>query len=213
MRAAIAAKYRHFGWPELDPEAEIVVTCGSTEAMAASFLALIDPADEVIVLEPFYENYGPDAYLAGATPRVVPLGPGTWRLDPERLREAVGTRTRALILTTPHNPTGRVFDEDEMGAIAELAVDRDLLVFTDEIYEHILYDGRAHRSIALFPGMRERTVTIRIIFHSGVPSATAASRRLSGTSRNMFSVVRTTTGMTIKASAKAPAHPEKCCTR
>ena len=160
LRAAIAAKYVRFGWPDLDPETEIVVTCGSTEAMASTFLALVEPDDEVLLFEPFYENYGPDAYLAGATPKVVPLAPPSWDLDPSRLSDAVGPRTRAIVLNTPHNPTGKVFSRQELSAIAELAVERDLLLFTDEIYEHILYDGLGHLSIALLPGMRERTVTI-----------------------------------------------------
>ena len=159
LREALAAKYRRFGWPELDPESEMVVTCGSTEAMVASFLALVDPGEEVLLLEPYYENYGPDAFLSGALPRFVPLGPD-WTLDPERLEAAIGPRTRAIVITTPHNPTGRVFTVEELGAIAELAIIHDLLVFTDEIYEHIVYDGREHLSIALLPGMRERTVTI-----------------------------------------------------
>jgi aminotransferase len=160
LRGAIAAKYTRFGWPEIDPESEIVVTCGSTEAMASAFLALIEPGDEVILFEPFYENYGPDAYLSGAVPRVVPLALPGWQVDMERLRDAIGPRTRALVLNTPHNPTGKVFTEAELSALAEVIVERDLLVFTDEIYEHILYDGRRHLSIARLPGMRERTVTI-----------------------------------------------------
>ncbi|MGH2556163.1 MAG: pyridoxal phosphate-dependent aminotransferase [Actinomycetota bacterium] len=160
FRAAIAAKYQRFGWPELDPESEIVVTCGSTEAMASTFLALIEPGDEVLLFEPFYENYGPDAYLSGATPKMVPLSHPSWHLDPDRLREAVGPRTRAVVLNTPHNPTGKVFTDAELSAIAAVAVEQDLLVFTDEIYEHILYDGLRHVSIAQLPGMRERTVTI-----------------------------------------------------
>jgi aspartate/methionine/tyrosine aminotransferase len=160
FRAAIAAKYQRFGWPDLDPESEIVVTCGSTEAMASTFLALIEPGDEVLLFEPFYENYGPDAYLSGATPKMVSLSHPSWHLDPDRLREAVGPRTRAIILNTPHNPTGKVFTDADLSAIAAVAVERDLLVFTDEIYEHILYDGLSHISIALLPGMRERTVTI-----------------------------------------------------
>ena len=160
LREAIAAKYARFGWPGLDPDEEIVVTCGSTEAMAASFLALVEPGDEVILFEPFYENYGPDAFLSGAVPRVVPLRPPDWRLDLDRLAVVAGPSTRAIVLTTPHNPTGRVFDEREIRGIAELAVDRDLLVFTDEIYEHIVFDGHRHQSIALLPGMRERTVTV-----------------------------------------------------
>jgi aminotransferase len=160
LRAAIAAAYRRFGWPELDPESEIVVTCGSTEGMASTFLALIEPDDEVLLFEPFYENYGPDAYLSGAMPKMVPLAPPSWELDPDRIRAAVGPRTRAIVLNTPHNPTGKVFSKAELTVIAEIAVEHDLLVFTDEIYEHILYDGLRHLSIALMPGMRERTVTI-----------------------------------------------------
>jgi aspartate/methionine/tyrosine aminotransferase len=160
FREAIAAKYARFGWPELDPETEIVVTCGSTEAMVASFLALVDPGDEVLLLEPYYENYGPDAFLAGAVPRFVPMSPPDWSLDIERLAAAIGSKTRAIVLTTPHNPSGKVFDEEELKAIADLCLAHDLLVFTDEIYEHIVYDGRKHVSIALLPGMRERTVTI-----------------------------------------------------
>jgi len=160
FRAAIASKYLRFGWPEVDPETEIVVTCGSTEAMAASFLALIEPGAEVLLFEPFYENYGPDAYLAGGVPKVLPLDPPDWRLDLDRLADAIGPRTRAIVLTTPHNPTGRVFDQRELSGIAAAAIENDLLVFTDEIYEHILYDGRCHRSIALLDGMWERTMTI-----------------------------------------------------
>jgi aminotransferase len=160
LREAIAERYRRSGWPELDPETEIVVTCGSTEAMASTFLALVEPDDEVLLFEPFYENYGPDAYLSGGVPKVVPLDAPSWDLDPDRLRAAVGPRTRAIILNTPHNPTGKVFGEGDLAAISEVALENDLLVFTDEIYEHILYDGLRHRSIALLPGMRERTVTI-----------------------------------------------------
>jgi aspartate/methionine/tyrosine aminotransferase len=159
LRLALAEKYRRFGWPELDPDTEVVVTCGSTEAMASTFLALIEPGDEVLFPEPFYENYGPDAFLSGAVPRTIPLTGHGWRLDVERLAAALTPRTRAIVLNTPHNPTGRVFGDDELHAIAEIAVRYDLLVFTDEIYEHIVYEG-AHRSIALLPGMGDRTVTI-----------------------------------------------------
>ncbi len=160
LRHAIAAKYARFGWPDIDPETEIVVTCGSTEAMVASYLALLDPGDEVLMTEPFYENYGPDAYLSGAIPKVVRIDPPGWRLEPGRLASAVGHRTRAIVLTTPHNPTGRVFSTEELQAVADVALRHDLLVFTDEIYEHILYDGRQHCSIARLPGMADRTVTI-----------------------------------------------------
>jgi aspartate/methionine/tyrosine aminotransferase len=161
LRAAIAAHYAgRPGWRELDPDREIVVTCGSTEAMAATFLSLVDPGDEVILLEPFYENYGPDTFLAGGVPRMVPLAAPDWDLDLDRLRAAIGPRTRAIVITTPHNPTGHVFSRAELAGVAELAISRDLLVFTDEIYEHIIYDGREHCSIATLPGMAGRTVTI-----------------------------------------------------
>ena len=160
FREAIAAKYARFGFEGIDPETEVVVTCGSTEAMAAAFLALVDPDDEVLLLEPFYENYGPDSRLSGATVRIVRLTRPGWALDAERVAAAVTTRTRALVVNTPHNPTGHVFDDGELSAIAEIADRHDLLVFTDEVYEHIVYDGHAHRSIAQLPGMRERTVTI-----------------------------------------------------
>jgi aspartate/methionine/tyrosine aminotransferase len=160
LREAIAEKYARFGWPHIDPESQIVVTCGSTEAMVASYLALLDPGDEIIMTEPFYENYGPDAHLSGAVPKVVRFDPPEWRLDPERLASAIGEKTRALVLTTPHNPTGRVFETEELQAVADLAMRHNLLVFTDEIYEHIVYDGREHRSIARLPGMADRTVTI-----------------------------------------------------
>jgi aminotransferase len=143
---------------KLDPETDITVTCGATEAMAATFMALIDPGDEVIILEPFYENYGPDAVLAGAKPVFVPLMAPTWDLDIERLAASITPRTRALVLNTPHNPTGKVLSRAEISAIAELAQRNNFLVFTDEIYEHLVYAGH-HHSIATWPGMRERTVT------------------------------------------------------
>ncbi len=159
LRIAIAEKYRRWYDMPVDPDTEITVTCGATEAMAATFMALVDPGDEVIVLEPFYENYGPDAVLAGATPVLVPLIAPDWHLDLERLAAAITPRTRALILNTPHNPTGKVFSRAEVSAIAELAQQHDCLVFTDEIYEHLVYAGH-HHPIATWPGMRERTVTI-----------------------------------------------------
>jgi len=159
LRIAIAEKYRRWYGMTVDPDTEITVTCGATEAMAATFMALINPGDEVIILEPFYENYGPDAVLADARPVFVPLVAPNWDLDIERLAAAITPRTRALILNTPHNPTGKVFTRAEVAAIAELAQRHDLLVFTDEIYEHLIYAGH-HHSIATWPGMRERTVTI-----------------------------------------------------
>jgi len=159
LRLAIAAKYRKWYDMDIDPEREITVTCGATEAMAAVFLALVDPGEEVIVFEPFYENYGPDAILAGATPVFVPLEGLDWKLDPDKLRAAFSDRTRAIVVNTPHNPTGRVFTREEISLIAELCQQHDVIAITDEIYEHIRYAG-SHHVLATWPGMRERTVTI-----------------------------------------------------
>lgn len=159
LRLAIAEKYRRWYDMTVDPDTEITVTCGATEAMAATFMALINPGDEVIILEPFYENYGPDAVLAGARPVFVPLVAPDWHLDLDRLSAAISPRTRALILNTPHNPSGKVFTRAEVSAIAELAERHDFLIFTDEIYEHLVYGGH-HHPIATWPGMHERTVTI-----------------------------------------------------
>ncbi len=159
LRLAIAEKYRRFYEVEVNPDREITVTCGATEAMAATFLALMDPGDEVIIFEPFYENYGPDAILAGATPVFVPLEAPGWVLDPVRLRAAFTPRTKAIIINTPHNPTGRVFTRDEIAMIAELCIEHDVWAITDEIYEHIRYAG-GHHVLAAHPGMRERTITI-----------------------------------------------------
>ena len=159
LRLAIAEKYQRWYDMTVDPEREITVTCGATEAMAAVFLALLDPGDEVIVFEPFYENYGPDAILAGAKPVFVPLEWPDWQFDAERLRAAFTDRTRAIIVNTPHNPSGKVFSREELGLVADLCIGNDVWAFTDEIYEHILYAG-SHHVLATFPGMRERTVTI-----------------------------------------------------
>jgi aspartate/methionine/tyrosine aminotransferase len=159
LRQGLARWYTSRYGMEVDPDAHLTVTCGATEAMAAVFLALLDPDDEVIVLEPFYENYGPDALLAGARARFLPLDPPEYRLREERLEALISPRTRAVVLNTPNNPTGRVFDEEEMAAVARLARRHDLVVITDEIYECILYEG-AHRPMAALPGMAERTITI-----------------------------------------------------
>jgi aminotransferase len=159
LRLAIAEKYRRFYGMEVDPEREITVTCGATEAMASVFLALVNPGDEVIVLEPFYENYGPDAILAGAKPVFVPLERPDWGLDPDRLRAAFSDRTAAIVVNTPHNPSGRVLTREEISLIAELCLAHDAWAITDEIYEHIRYAGE-HHPIATWPGMRARTVTI-----------------------------------------------------
>jgi aminotransferase len=158
LREALAAKYAEWYGMTVDPEAEITVTCGATEAMAAALLALVDPGEEVIVFEPFYENYGPDAILCGAAPVFVPLASeGT--LDLDRLRAAFSPRTRAIIVNTPNNPTGRVFARAELEAVADLCGRHDAWCLTDEIYEHIRYSG-AHVPIATLDGMRERTITI-----------------------------------------------------
>ena len=159
LRIAIAEKYRRWYGMMVDHEREITVTCGATEAMAAVFLALIDPGDEVIILEPFYENYGPDVILAGAVPTFVPLEAPHWTLDAARLAKAFTKRTKALVLNTPHNPTGRVFTRAEMTLIADLCIRHDVWVITDEPYEWIRYAGE-HHSMAMWPGMRDRTITI-----------------------------------------------------
>ena len=159
LRIAIAEKYRRFYGMVVDHDREVTVTCGATEAMAAVFLALIDPGDEVIIFEPYYENYGPDAILAGAVPIFVPLERPHWTIDPDRLAKAFTKRTKAIVLNTPHNPTGRVFTRAEMTMIAELCIKHDVWVITDEIYEHIRYAGE-HHVMAMWPGMRDRTITI-----------------------------------------------------
>jgi L-glutamine---4-(methylsulfanyl)-2-oxobutanoate aminotransferase len=159
MRDAIAAKTEHFRKMAVDPETEITVCCGVTEAMLSSILALVDPGDEVIIFEPFYENYGPDCVLSGATPVVVPLVPPDWLFDRDQLRQAFTPRTRAIIINTPHNPTGKVYSADELAFIAGLCREFDVIAITDEIYEHLVYRGE-HVSIATLDGMRDRTVTI-----------------------------------------------------
>jgi L-glutamine---4-(methylsulfanyl)-2-oxobutanoate aminotransferase len=158
LREAIARRYAAWYGLAADPEREITVTCGATEAMVSTMLALVNPGDEVIVFEPFYENYGPDTILADARPVYVPLEPGR-PLDLDRLAAAFSPRTRAIIVNTPSNPSGRVLARSELEAIAALCIRHDALAVTDEIYEHILFDG-AHIPIATLPGMRERTVTI-----------------------------------------------------
>ena len=159
LRNAVAEKYRRWYGMEVDPDREVTVTCGATEAMASVFMALMDPGDEVIILEPFYENYGPDTILAGATPVFVPLERPNWTLDPDRLRKAFTKRTKAIVINTPHNPTGRVLTRAEMTLIAELCIEYDAWAITDSPYEHLVYAGH-HHEMATWPGMRERTITI-----------------------------------------------------
>ncbi|HYC24132.1 MAG TPA: aminotransferase class I/II-fold pyridoxal phosphate-dependent enzyme [Candidatus Bathyarchaeia archaeon] len=160
LRRAIAEKARRFNAIDCDPDANVTVCCGATECMMATMLGLVDPGDEVILFEPFYENYGPDGLVSGARPVLVPLEPPAWSFDRETLRRAFGPRTRAIIVNTPNNPTGKVFSRDELGFIAELCCEHDVLAFTDEIYEHIIYSAAPHVSLATLPGMAERTVTI-----------------------------------------------------
>ena len=185
LRNAIARQMKEWQGVEVDPEREIVVCCGSTEAMIATLLAICNKGDDVVVFEPFYENYGPDAVLSGAKPRYVSLrppkdagqspattpDPGTtqapattqdseWTFDPQELREAFQHHTKAIILNTPNNPTGKVFTRKELELIRDLCVEYNALAITDEIYEHILYEGAEHISIASLDGMRDRTITI-----------------------------------------------------
>ena len=160
LRQAIAEKYERLYGMTVAEEGNVCVTCGSTEAMIASLLAVLDPGDEVVIFEPFYENYGPDTILAGATPRLVPLRPPDWTFDPEELAAAFNDRTRGIVLNTPNNPTGKVFTTEELETIAALCQRWDVIAFTDEIYEHITYDGARHVPIATIPGMEDRTVTI-----------------------------------------------------
>ena len=160
FRAAIAAKVRSYNKIECDPDKNVTVTCGATEAMIATMLAIINPGDEVIIFEPFYENYGPDVTLSGATARFVTLRDPDFSIDRKELEAAFTRRTKAIIINTPHNPTGKVFSRAELELIADLCKRHDTLAVTDEIYEHIIYGGAQHISIAALPGMADRTVTI-----------------------------------------------------
>jgi aminotransferase len=160
FRRAIAERFEKDSGLVIDPEREVTVCCGATETMIASMLAVVDPGEEIIVFEPFYENYGPDAIICGASPRFVPLRPPDWTFDPQELAAAFSERTRALILNTPNNPTGKVFSRAELETIAQLAQRWNTYVITDEIYQHIVYDGAEHVCMAALPGMRERTITI-----------------------------------------------------
>ncbi len=160
FRRAIADKVRSYNRLECDPDTNVTVTCGATEGMIASLLAVINPGDEVVIFEPFYENYGPDAIIAGATPRYVTLHGPDFSIDPGEVTAAFSDRTKAIIVNTPHNPAGKVFSRAELELIAELCRRFDALAITDEIYEHIIYDGYQHLSIGSLEGMRDRTITI-----------------------------------------------------
>jgi len=190
FRQALAEKHARFTGASIDPEREITVTCGSTEAMLSALLATVDPGEEIIVFEPWYENYGPDAILTGAVPVYVKLRPPSFDFDPEELRAAFSERTKGIIVNTPHNPTGKVFTRDELELIGRLAEEHDTLIYTDEIYEHIVYDGREHVYPASLPGLRERTVMIsglsktysvtgwRLGYAIAPPELTAAIRKV-----------------------------------
>jgi len=190
LRDALVAKTERFSAIRYDPETEVTVCCGATECMAATLLALVDPGEEVIVFEPFYENYGPDAILCGASPRFVRLREPDWTFDPDELTGAFSNQTKAIVINTPNNPTGKVFSRAELDQIASLCRRWDVVAVTDEIYEHILFDGAQHVSLAGLEGMRERTVTIsgvsktfsvtgwRIGWCLAAPPLTAAIRKV-----------------------------------
>jgi len=190
LRDALVEKTRTFTGLAYDPEAEVTVCCGSTEAMASTLLAVVNPGDEVIVFEPYYENYGPDAILSGAVPRFVRLREPDWSYDPSELEQAFCNRTKAVVINTPNNPTGKVFTRQELEHVAALCNRWDVVAITDEIYEHILYDGAQHVSLAALEGMRDRTVTIsgvsktysvtgwRIGYCLAAPALTGAIRKV-----------------------------------
>jgi aminotransferase len=160
LREAIAREFtRRYGLPIVADE-QVTVCCGSTEAMMSTMMAIIDPGDEVVIFEPFYENYGPDAILSGATPRYVTLHEPAWTFAPAELAAAFNNKTKAIIINTPNNPTGKVFTRDELDAIAALCRKWDVIAISDEIYEHIIYDGYVHVPIATIEGMADRTITI-----------------------------------------------------
>jgi aminotransferase len=160
LREAVAREFtRRYGVPVVADE-QVTVCCGTTEAMMSTMMAIVDPGDEVVVFEPFYENYGPDAILSGATPRYVTLHEPSWTFDPDELAAAFNDRTKAIIINTPNNPTGKVFSREELETIAALCRKWDAIAISDEIYEHIIYDGRQHIPIATIDGMADRTVTL-----------------------------------------------------
>ncbi len=190
FRDALVEKTKHFMGIDIDPEREITVACGSTEAMMDVMLAVINPSDEVIVFEPFYENYGPDAIISGATPRYVQLRRPDWTFDEKELEAAFNDNTKALIMNTPNNPTGKVFSLEELEHIGKLCQKWDVLVVTDEIYEHILYDGAKHVSMIQVEGMRDRTIVVngmsktysvtgwRVGYSIAPPEITSAIRKM-----------------------------------
>jgi N-succinyldiaminopimelate aminotransferase len=165
LRAAVAEHQQRFSALSYDPGDEVLITAGATEALTATLLALVEAGDEVVLFEPMYDSYAAAVAMAGGVVRPVPLRPpaggsGHWTFDADELAAAVGPRTKLLLLNTPHNPTGKVFSRDELALVAGLAIERDLLVLTDEVYEHLVFSGAQHVSIATMPGMRERTLVV-----------------------------------------------------
>jgi aspartate/methionine/tyrosine aminotransferase len=163
LRQAISEKFAWYNGVTVDPEKEITVCCGSTETMISSLMAIVNTGEEVIVFEPFYENYGPDTILCDAKPRFITLHEPDWHFDEKELSQTFNNKTKAIIINTPNNPTGKVFSREELQFIADLCLKWGVIAVTDEIYEHILYDGAKHISIASLPGMRDQTITINSI--------------------------------------------------
>ena len=160
LRHAIAAHQQRFYGLEYDADTEVLITCGATEALAGALLGLLDTGDEVVVFDPLFDSYAPCIAMAGAVPKPVPLRPPSYTFDADQLRAAVTPKTKLILLNTPHNPTGRVFSMEEMQIIADLAIERDLIVLTDEVYEHLVFDDHTHTPISTLPGMAERTLSI-----------------------------------------------------
>jgi N-succinyldiaminopimelate aminotransferase len=214
MHRALAAKYRRDRGLDFVPDTEIVVTSGATEAIFAAIQGVCDPGDEVVLFEPYYDSYKASVRMAGAEPRVVTLRAPDWTFDPSELAAVFSRRTRAILLNTPHNPTGKVFSKDELATIAELCRERDALCITDEVYEHLVYEGR-HVPMASLPGMRERTITIssfgktfsltgwKIGWACAAPELVAAVR-----SAHQFITFATATPLQHGAAAALAAGPE-----
>lgn len=160
LRAALAAANKRFYGLDIDPETETLVTAGATEALAAAFMAFLQPTDEAVLFAPVYDCYAPIVEAAGARARIVRLQPPSWRIEREAIRAVLSPRTRVIAINTPHNPTGRVLSRAELQVIADIAIERDLLVICDEVYEHLVFNGRPHLPLMAFPGMRERTIRI-----------------------------------------------------
>jgi aspartate/methionine/tyrosine aminotransferase len=220
FRTGIAAKYRDlYGMDWVKAEEHVTVTCGSTEAMIASMLAVLDPGDEVVILEPFYENYGPDTIISGATPRHVTMHPPDWTLEEVELRAAFNDQTRGIVINTPNNPTGKVFTRQELELVAELCQHWDAIVFTDEIYEHITFDGQVHIPPGSIAGLEDRTVTISALSKTYAVTGwrvgwVVAPDALTGGIRGMHDFLTVAAAAPLQeAGAVALAMPEEFYTR